>query len=132
MGRNLVVPSSLDWIWPDEVVCMSGWSSRPSLQPYKNIWVFIHHDENLPELYSGGFSKSFGLELTTFSGIFKQNYTTFNYTLYYITLHNIMFIHDITQKEGKVSLKMRQCFKIFWGRYCRNIVTHLKKSLKIF
>ena len=73
----------------------------------------MHHVENSSELNSGGFSKSFGLELTTLSGFFKQNYTTLNYTLYYITLRNIMFIHDITQKEGKVSLKLRQCFKVF-------------------
>ena len=130
MGRNLVVPFSPDWIWPDEVVCMSGWSSPPSLQPCKKMKM--HHVENSSELNSGGFSKSFGLDLTTLSGFFKQNYTTLNYTLYYITLRNIMFIHDITQKEGKVSLKLRQCFKVFWGRYSGNIVTQLKKSLRIF
>ena len=46
----------------------------------------FHHDKNSPGLYSGGFSKSFGL--TTFPGLFKQNYTTLDDTLHYITQHN--------------------------------------------
>ena len=46
----------------------------------------FHHNENSSGSYSGGFSKSFGLELTTSPGFLKQNYTTLNYTLYYTTL----------------------------------------------
>ena len=87
----------------------------------------FHHDENSSELYSGGFSKSFGLQLTTFPGFFKQTCTTLNYTLHYIALPNIMFKYDITHK-GEVSLKMRQCLKVFRGRYSRSIVTQLKIS----
>ena len=47
----------------------------------------FHHDKNSSGLYSGGFSKSFGL--TTFPGLFKQNYTTLDDTLHYITQHYI-------------------------------------------
>ena len=39
-----------------------------------NIWwesQTFHHDKNLSGLYSGGFSKSFGSELTIFAGLFN-------------------------------------------------------------
>ena len=49
----------------------------------------FHHNENSSGLYSGGFSNSFGLELTKFAGFFKQNYTTLNYTLHFITQHYV-------------------------------------------
>ena len=88
---------------------------------------FIHHNENSSGLYSGGFSKLFGLELTTFPGFFKQNNTTLNYTLYYMTFGNIMFIHEITQKEGKVSLKMRHALK-FSERRVVTVSSHNSKS----
>ena len=47
----------------------------------------LHYDENSSGLYRGGFSNSFGL--TTFPGLFKQNYTKLDLTLHYITLHYI-------------------------------------------
>ena len=62
----------------------------------------FHHDENSSELYSGGFSKSFVLELTTFPGFFKPNYPILNYKVHYT--HNTMLKYDITQKEGEVGV----------------------------
>ena len=84
----------------------------------------FHHDENS----SGFFRRIFQvicIRVNYISRLFKQNYTTLNYTLPCITLHNIMFKYDITQ-EGEVLLKMRQCLKVFPGRYSRSIVTQLK------
>ena len=40
----------------------------------------FHYDENSSGLYRGGFSNSFGL--TTFPGLFKQNYTKLDLTLH--------------------------------------------------
>ena len=91
----------------------------------------FHHDENSSELYSGGFSKSFGLQLTTFPRFFKQNCTTLNYTLHYITLPNIMFKYGITHK-GEVSLKMRQCLKVSEGDIAGALSHNLKYHRKYF
>ena len=71
------------------------------------------HDKNSSVIYSGGFSKSFGLELTTFPRFFKWNCSTLNYTLHYITQHYVHIWHHA--KEGKMSFKMRPCLKVFEG-----------------
>lgn len=55
------------------------------------------------------FQNHFKLELTTFPGLFKQNYTNLKL---HITLH-IMFKYDMAQKEGEMSLKMWQGLEVF-------------------
>ena len=68
----------------------------------------FHHGENSCGFYSGGFSKSSGLELTPFPGFFKQNYATLNYTLCsYMTL--------CSQKEGRCHWKCGNTLKFFEG-----------------
>ena len=61
----------------------------------------FHLDENSSGKYSGGFSKSFGLALTTFPGFLNK--IALPEITHYITLHNIMFKYDIIQKEREVS-----------------------------
>ena len=87
----------------------------------------FHDDENLSGLFRRIF-KVIWIRVSYIPRLFKQNYTTLNYTLHYITFHNVMFEYDIAQ-EGEVSLKMQQCLKAFRGRYSRIIVTQLKISL---
>ena len=41
----------------------------------------------------------------------------------------IIFKYDITQKEGEVSLKMRQCLKVSLVRYSGSIAILLNKSI---
>ena len=73
----------------------------------------FHQDENSSRLYSGGFSKLFGL--TTFSGLFKQNYTTLDDILHYITLHNIIFKLTSHKKRRKCHWKCGSSLKFSEG-----------------
>ena len=61
----------------------------------------FHVDENLSGRYLGGFSKSLGLELSTFPDFLNK--ITIRQITPYITLHNIMFKYGITQKEREMS-----------------------------
>ena len=61
----------------------------------------FHLDENSSGIYSGGFSKPFGLESNTFPGFLNK--ITLRSIAHYIILHSIMFKYDITQKEREVS-----------------------------
>ena len=58
----------------------------------------FHYDENSSGLYRGGFSNSFGL--TTFPGLFKQNYTKLDLTLHYITQHYIQIWLHTKRRRG--------------------------------
>ena len=87
----------------------------------------FHHDENSLGLNLGGFSKSFWLESVKFSRLFKQNYTTLNYTLYYTALCSNM---TSRKKKGRYHRKWGDVLKVFSGRYSRCInVTRLKKII---
>ena len=56
----------------------------------------FHHDEVSSGLYSGGFSKSFGLELTKFPGFLNK------ITLNYIALHCFQIWHHAITKGGVI------------------------------
>ena len=49
----------------------------------------FHLDENSSGIYSGGFSKPFGLESTAFPGFLNK--IALRYIAHYITLRSIMF-----------------------------------------
>ena len=68
----------------------------------------FHLDKSWSRLYSRALWKSFGLELTTFPGLFKQNYTTLHYT----TLYSYMTSH---KKTGRCHWKCIKALKISEG-----------------
>ena len=89
------------WFWVSNLVVLyilflrANFTSNTRWESQK-----FHHDENSSGLFRRIF-KVILIRVNYIFRLFKQNYTTSNYTLHYITIHNIMFKYDITQ-EGEV------------------------------
>ena len=61
----------------------------------------FHHDDNSSGIYSGGFSKSFGLEWAIFPG-YLNKITTLNYTSYYISQHYVQNLCHVERNRDVI------------------------------
>ena len=82
-----------------------------------------HHDENSPGLYLGEFSKSFGLESSTFPDFLDK--------IAYITQHYVQIWHHAKRNKG-VTENAAMSFKFSKGDQIVILSHNLKNHCKYF
>ena len=88
----------------------------------------FHHNVNSSfRIISRRIFKVIWIRVNYISRLFKQNFTTLNYTLHYSTQHYVQIWHHAKRK--RCYRKCGDAFKVFWGKYSRSIVMQLIKII---